>query len=520
MQQKYCLLFKASKQGIERLEIYDNKDDSDTGSCQRIITLENCIKITHSNPNNITIVAKSGTHQFSAATEAESIGWVTALQSVAFGDEESKKTSYNEDNDLYCSSGEEKFRVKLCSSEASTRCGFESIVYNLLITATALELRDVDNNKLYATWPFRYIRRYGYRSGKFTFEAGRKCETGEGVFHLEHSNHHEIFRCLSLKMKSMKKMINGESLHSLDCGDQLQAALSMEARSRSPLPLSAHSEDLNFNSISIKSTSSIHHSTDPHAPLIPPPKPSIKPKPIKPPRNFTLFSLSKDKNDSDFSGNNKIEFGKYTKLDNYEPIANVTQAHSSSTPYDKIEVRNEAWRTLGINEIDHVEFTPKLPNENNCIKLISRSQDNLNSVNSGESSKIIILHSPTQNAEDNNYDRLQYFVSSSKLNRSDGYKSIITRPIDTQPKDNKDSNKERWSDYDEVENLMQPVRLADDSYLGYGMIRKPSIPGPQVPLKTKSMGNVNVEEPSVYSDVDHCAYNGSPYAIVSKPKQV
>lgn len=513
------MLFKASKQGIERLEIYSNKEDSATGCCQRIITLENCIKITHSKPNIITIVAKSDTHQLSALTENESIEWVTALQSVAFGDDESKKISFDEDNDLYCSSGEGIFCVKLCSSEASTRCGFEPIVYILLITTTALELRGVDNKTVFATWPYRYIRRYGYRSGKFTFEAGRKCETGEGTFHLEHSNHHAIFRCLSLKMKSMKKMINGESLHSLDCGDQFQAALSMEARSRSPLPpSSAHSEELNFSSVSIKSTSSIHHSTDPQTPLIPPPKPSVKPKPIKPPRKH-IFPSTKDKSDADFSSN-KLEFGKYTKLDNYEPIENIIQQpDSSSTPYDKIEIRNEAWRTLGINDIDHIEFSHKPVTDSNSSKAISHSQDALNPTNLGESSKIIILQTPNLNPDEANYDRLQYFGSTSKLNRSNGYKSIVARPMDSQ-NSIKENSKGTWNDYDEVETAMQSVRLADDSYLGYGMLRKPSIPGPQVPLKTKPVENNNSENPVSHSVVDHCAFNETSYAIVSKPKHV
>lgn len=45
-QKKYCQLFKASNHGIERLEVFENKDDSLKNSVVKIITLENCIKIT------------------------------------------------------------------------------------------------------------------------------------------------------------------------------------------------------------------------------------------------------------------------------------------------------------------------------------------------------------------------------------------------------------------------------------------------------------------------------------------
>ncbi|KAM3958437.1 docking protein homolog [Aphomia sociella] len=515
-QQKYCILFNASKQGIERLEIYEHKEEVTTGAIPKIITLENCIKITHSSPNTITILTKSHTQQLSTQSETETLEWVNALQSVAFKGQDSCPISCDEDNDLYCSSGEGVFSVKMCSSEASTRCGLEPIRYLLLLTTSAIELRDVNDNKLYATWPYRYIRRYGYRQGKFTFEAGRKCDTGEGIFHLEHPNQSEIFKCLSLKMKTMKQMIGNENLNSPEHSEfNIQPSANLFPGSRSPL-VAARPDDLNLSSLSFKTTSvsSSQQSTCTEretAPLLMP-KPALKPKPQKPPRKIiNLHNTSKNViKDMQSSTDESIDFGRYNKLDNYEPIDQVKRDQSPpSVPYDKVEVRSEAWKTLGIDDPDHTEFTPNLGDNPNCMKLISRSQDNLNH-------GLILIPSPVVDPEDENYDRLQYFGSTSKLNKSSRYKKMEARPTTLALGDPK-SQKDTWNDYDEVENVMQTARLADDSHLGYGMIRKPNTPGPQVPTaaQVQALQNqVGLEE------VNHNSCNGNDYAIVSRPKRV
>lgn len=458
---------------------------------------------------------------------------------MAFKGQDSSPISCDEDNDLYCSSGEGVFSVKMCSSEASTRCGLEPNRYLLLLTTTAIELRDLNDNKLYATWPYRYIRRYGYRQGKFTFEAGRKCDTGEGIFHLEHPNQSEIFKCLSLKMKTMKQMIGSDNLNSPEHSEfNIQSGANLFPGSRSPL-VAARPDDLNLSSLSFK-TSSVSSqqssfSERDTAPLLMP-KPALKPKPQKPPRkivNLPKGVISKDIQSStdesiDFSRFKKldnfkdlpsstdesIEFGRYKKLDNYEPIDPVKRESPPSVPYDKVEVRNEAWKTLGIDDPDHTEFTPNLGDKPNCMKLISRSQDNLNTTGP-EASRIILLPSPMVDPEDENYDRLQYFGSTSKLNKSSRYKKFEARPTTLSLGEPK--NKDTWNDYDEVENVMQPARMADDSHLGYGMIRKPNTPGPQVPTAAQAQAlqnQVGLEE------VNHNNCNGTDYAIVSRPKRV
>lgn len=385
-------MYKQSKSGIERLEIYDNSSDVSKHATCRIITLENCVKISPISSNLFIVITKNTQYEFGTLTEDSLSEWVSAIQSVAFKDDVSKITSIEEDNDLYCSSGEGVFQVTLWPSDASKRCGLEpNKYYTLILTSTAIQLRNTCDNKLLYTWPYCFIRRYGYRSGKFTFEAGRKCDSGEGVFHLEHSNQHEIFRSLSSKMKSMKKLLSGESTTSLlECDDQLHAALSMEARSRSPLPPSYES----LNSPTTSSTrvhdfelnnsmNSIISFTDVLEKVLVDRKPLPKPKPQKPPRKNLPMTPKSPENiiKNDISDINK---------------------------YDEVEVRQDAWKTQGLTEVRHTESI----------------DDDLETYVSWEHKKIIA--DPPKNPFvkiksnpvpiDESYDKLQFFGSTSKLN--------------------------------------------------------------------------------------------------------
>lgn len=46
------------------------------------------------------------------------------------------------------------------------------------------------------SWPIRTLRRYGYDDDVFSFEAGRRCPTGEGIFAFRCNRADRIFRLL------------------------------------------------------------------------------------------------------------------------------------------------------------------------------------------------------------------------------------------------------------------------------------------------------------------------------------
>ncbi|XP_050529381.1 docking protein 2 [Daktulosphaira vitifoliae] len=412
-QKRYCRLFKWSKHGVDRLEVFDGVEDQKLSTIASIIPLESCVKITEDaqkhQPNVFAVWTKTGVHHFSANSEQEMTEWICALQAVAFRDNASRQT-IEEDNDLYCSSGDAGvFSVKLVPSDASVRCGLKEQPYTLVVTPVALQLRESDeNDTLLLTWPYRFIRRYGYRAGRFTFEAGRKCASGEGVFHLEHSNQQEIFRCISSKMKSMKKLLSGEGSSSIICGNnQFRAALSMMARSRSPLPPSPTST----TPLLLDNDLSPISSTKPLMPLpsVPPtqspPPPPLKPKPK---------TLSK----------------KIPNILINEPTSDVREIKiTPDAAYEDVQVRNDAWRTMGLDD-------PNLSDQ------------------SYASNTVVPIDECMEN-----YDHLQHFGFISKT--APGYKQI--NPICSTVKQKPNIK---------TKTIMLPARKADDSHYGYGTINK------------------------------------------------
>lgn len=505
-----------------------------------------------------------------ALSEEDLKEWVTALQSVAFRDKGSNNairtsTAIEEDNDLYCSSyGDGLFFVTLIPSDASRRCNFEAKTYMLHLTVTELQLKSMEDlSIIISTWPYRFIRKYGYRDGKFTFEAGRKCDSGEGVFILDHSNPQEVFRCMSSKMKSMKKLISGESLNSLECGaseNPLNVASSMEPGSRSPLPPSpsnpnepfiepnstttsislrgflSSNDSLNTVSVTTSSTSSS----------------SVVPKPVKPPRK-PLPKL-------EFTTTNKPALPQKSppkptdiikKFQNYEPVTITTSGSTvilkSPSPEVPSKPLPQITNNNNINNINNnsIDVPPNLPLRNeSTVKTPLREYESIKTITDAwktqgvgdvkhteriEDSKDLIdfkWAQPQQQTksmakvqhDEDTYDKLDFLPAKNPI--SDDYKTIGSSNIISSTK----SIKCKINDY---ELIASPNGNGpnNESYLNGGFVRQPSIPGPQVPTKSSSSSSVvNITKTMItekdIKSLDHRHCNGINYAIVSKPKRV
>ncbi|XP_076630797.1 docking protein homolog [Colletes latitarsis] len=533
---RFCQLFRTSNYGIKRVEIYDNQEEAVLQlHSPRIITLDACIKIAPSNQSHVfTVVTKSGIHYFGCYSESDMSHWITAFQLVAFKDSVSNQT-IEENNDLYCTSGEGVFSVKVAETDASKRCGLENRNYTLVVAAVDMKLMDGDI--VLFTWPYRYIRRYGYKDGKFIFEAGRKCESGEGSFRLEHSSQQEIFRCMYSKMRSMKKLMNEEGIPGIECNDaQYHAALSMEAGSRAALPPSPNSSanliDIDFSTSQNSQKQSISSSNLDNSLSSKPSLSLMKSKPAKPPRKYVFTGLLDKKSiDSEILDSPASVEYKALNRDNSPESSQKTIGSSilddeERHPYDIVEVRNDAWKTHGIDNIHHTERPTSLlhndkDKENEDDFQYETMMPMLSSQNSSKSKSSITDNSMAtsinyisckSNDDDPDYDKLEHFGSASNINQKSAYKfgnfSTATNNSHSNVSLNNsivDTNT-AWSNYDIVED-MSAVRLADDSHLGYGVIRKKS-------NHSESASSSNAMGPK------HTVYNNSEYAVVSKPKRV
>ncbi|NXJ07032.1 DOK2 protein, partial [Odontophorus gujanensis] len=104
-----------------------------------------------------------------------------------------------EENSLYSSRGKGEcsrdFEVTLRSTESSERCRLRGR-FVLRAGEEALELRDVQSGDVLYSWPYRFLRRFGRDKVTFSFEAGRRCASGEGNFEFETRQGNEIFQVI------------------------------------------------------------------------------------------------------------------------------------------------------------------------------------------------------------------------------------------------------------------------------------------------------------------------------------
>ncbi|CAG9765226.1 unnamed protein product [Ceutorhynchus assimilis] len=478
---RYCLLYKRSSSGVGRLETYEN--ESMTGQ-PKIFTLEDVIKITPKHGNVINIITKNSDIDYGTMPGETLDNWFQAFKSVAFPDETTFFNGIEQDNDLYCPAEEGVFPVKVLGSDAAERCNLANKSFTLVITASALQLRN-EKKKLLYTWPFSYIRKYGYnKSGQFTFEAGRKCASGEGLFYLENPNHEDIYKCLFARMKSMKKLLNAESMSSLiDSSDMLQVASFMEPGSRNPLPPS-----MSTRSSFRESTQALICSSSES--LFP-----LKTIPKKPPRKTLPFCKNAPTVNLDI-GTEYVYFPQ---------------------KYDTVESRKDAWKTMGVEIPLHSEAVPPADSEpvycswgdapttplRQSKKVPNKSIENLTEsiyeidLTEKTTAPTVIPEDLQLEGLDASYDHLNFFGQSSVITSSD-YKQVITPTSGNKSQLDLDL-------YEEV-NVMEAARSADDSHLGYAMIKKNN--------------SNNAYEECENDRVAHQLKNQQLYAVISKPKRV
>ncbi|XP_064421033.1 docking protein 1b [Latimeria chalumnae] len=246
----WFVLYPASQYGIARLEFYDCKESNNMAEKpntkkldKKIIRLAECISIvpdlTEACPkdNMLAFCIETNEKCFTFATEKQAAGeWVDRLCEIAFPSNSTdlKKLNITEnsssstkdkpvslemsENSIYYSREEvSEFRVTVQKTEAAERCELYG-TYILKADSENLILKDARSKEVLYTWPYKLLRRYGRDKVMFSFEAGRRCESGPGNFTFETKQGNEIFQIVEASIKQQKAQAeeNRKSYPSLD----------------------------------------------------------------------------------------------------------------------------------------------------------------------------------------------------------------------------------------------------------------------------------------------------------------
>uniref|UniRef100_A0A3Q3XMS8 IRS-type PTB domain-containing protein n=1 Tax=Mola mola TaxID=94237 RepID=A0A3Q3XMS8_MOLML len=98
-----------------------------------------------------------------------------------------------------------KFKVTNVDDEGNE---LGSGIMELTQTELILHTRKRDDIR----WPYLCLRRYGYDSNLFSFESGRRCQTGQGIFAFKCSRAEEIFNLLQELMQCNSINVVEESM--------------------------------------------------------------------------------------------------------------------------------------------------------------------------------------------------------------------------------------------------------------------------------------------------------------------
>ncbi|XP_067879240.1 docking protein 2-like [Heterodontus francisci] len=261
----WVLLYGESTCSVARLEYFEFKEATSMTERQgtkkrenkNVIKLSDCIRIveapSESCPSECRSFHLETTEKLFvfAAESSEYEDWSQSLCEMAFpmnwgdwptlskndGKQWSKKGKNNliamEENTLYCTRAQVKdFRVTVRKTEAADRCRIRGM-FLLTVEKDSLQLKDLKTGDVHYTWPYKFLRRFGRDKVTFSFEAGRRCATGEGNFEFDTRQGNEIFQIIESAIKVQKQ--------SNELDNQLPSSLENESLlSSRPPPMLAH----------------------------------------------------------------------------------------------------------------------------------------------------------------------------------------------------------------------------------------------------------------------------------------
>uniref|UniRef100_A0A8C0J589 Docking protein 1 n=1 Tax=Chelonoidis abingdonii TaxID=106734 RepID=A0A8C0J589_CHEAB len=230
----WFVLYPASQHGVARLEFFDCKDPgapaeklSTKRLDKKIIRLADCVSVAsvpESGPKDSTAVFRLETsdRSYLFAAEKEQRQGLDSLSSPRTvrgpgGVPGFPVLSLGVEGAGFSALPLNAFWVTVQRTEAAERCALHGS-YMLKAEQDSLILKEPRTQETLYTWPYRLLRRYGRDKVMFSFEAGRRCESGPGNFTFETKQGNEIFRLVEASIREQKAQVeeNRQSCDSLD----------------------------------------------------------------------------------------------------------------------------------------------------------------------------------------------------------------------------------------------------------------------------------------------------------------
>ncbi|XP_047936398.2 docking protein 3 [Anser cygnoides] len=219
-------LFAASPSGVARMEKFDVRDDgkalgkSSLRRCaRRVIRLSDCVSVgpagAESCPKATAAFYLTTTEKSYVLAAEQRDEWIEQLCQLAFqGTKQAAPGSAKpqpgtdvpmEENSLYSSRQDlTDFPVLLLRTDAATRCGLHGH-YLLAALPHSLTLKDMQSRQPLLTWPYPYLRKFGQDQNVFSFEAGRRSDSGEGTFTFSTPRALELCRAVAAAIASQQQ---------------------------------------------------------------------------------------------------------------------------------------------------------------------------------------------------------------------------------------------------------------------------------------------------------------------------
>ncbi|XP_072514455.1 docking protein 3 [Salminus brasiliensis] len=229
----WCVLSADSLNSAARLELYEFRQASlseglsgKRSEGKKVILLRDCVQIAEKEcadcPKNCgTFQMETTSKLFTFAAQAQDVqSWVKELCRQAFPLNQAESRLAGQasvlhppvrdhssvemkENSLYeTASAARDFLVIAMGTDAALRCKLYG-EYILTPQDDRILLKDHKTKKVILSWPYCFIRKFGQDKLSFSFEAGRRCETGEGNFEFTTNQGDRIFKIVSAAIQTL-----------------------------------------------------------------------------------------------------------------------------------------------------------------------------------------------------------------------------------------------------------------------------------------------------------------------------